>query len=258
MPGMRRLLNILRYGLGPGALERKRAVKDRKREERFQSELWERGDMAQRRYASYEEYLEHQKSKLDRVRHRLDETEDEDLSDFTRRFQLCTELSEARSVLCLGARVGTEVEALHDLGYFAVGIDLNPGENNRWVLPGDFHHVQFPDSSVDAIYTNCLDHVFDLPKVCTEVVRLLRPRGLFIADVLPGFEEGWTPGAYESNHWPKIDALIDRIEDAASLRLAERRDLGQQRSNTWTQLVFRNEAAAETPPADAQAASQQT
>lgn len=31
------------------------------------------------------------------------------------------------SVLCLAARVGTEVKAFLDLGCFAMGIDLNPG-----------------------------------------------------------------------------------------------------------------------------------
>ena len=47
-------------------------------------------------------------------------------------------------MLCLGARLGTEVRALHNLGYFAIGIDLNPGVDNPYVLMGDFHKLVFP------------------------------------------------------------------------------------------------------------------
>src|SRR5215216_3610430 len=59
-----------------------------------------------------------------------------------------------RRVLCLGARQGTEVRAFIDRGGFAVGIDLNPGEKNRYVLIGDFQELQFATGSVDIVYTN--------------------------------------------------------------------------------------------------------
>ena len=41
-----------------------------------------------------------------------------------------------RSVLCLAARQGSEVRAFIDSGAFAVGIDLNPGPRNRFVVVG--------------------------------------------------------------------------------------------------------------------------
>jgi hypothetical protein len=131
----KRIYNIFRYGLGEGARARKRASKNRKRQEIFESELWQHdGQMVQRKYASYDEYVKHQASKLERVAHRLRETEAEDFADFKNRFANCEQLSGARAVLCLGARLGTEVRALHSLGYFAIGIDLNPGEENPYVL----------------------------------------------------------------------------------------------------------------------------
>jgi len=182
------------------------------REAAFRSDAWQRDNaFAKRVYGSYDEYVTHQSSKLDRIHDRLTGRESEDLASFISRFKACAPLQEARSVLCLGARLGTEVSALHALGHFAVGIDLNPGEANRYVLPGDFHAIQFPDQSLDAVYTNSLDHAFELEKVVAEVWRVLRPRGLFIVDVVSGFEEGMVPGSYEALHWASADALLNRI-----------------------------------------------
>jgi SAM-dependent methyltransferase len=241
MKALKRLSNISKYGLGAGARERKQADKEQRRQERFyESGLWEHGeDGAHRKYASYEEYVDHQASKLDKIAHRLREKEDEDLAEFRRRFEGCTALAGARSVLCLGARLGTEVRALHDLGYFAIGIDLNPGERNPYVLPGDFHGIVFPDGSADAVYTNALDHVFSLEKVVREVWRLLRPGGVFVADLELGSAEGFVPGEYESAMWRDHQALIGRIRDLGNFAIEEQRDLGRTRRDQWTQVVFR-------------------
>lgn len=243
MAVMKRIYNILRFGLGEGARARKRAHKDKLRQERFDSELWQHdGQLVQRKYASYDEYVQHQGSKLDRIIHRLHETEAEDFDDFKDRFRHCAALGGMRSVLCLGARLGTEVRALHALGYFAVGIDLNPGDDNPYVLPGDFHGVVFPDGSVDAVYTNTLDHVFDLDKMIGEIQRLLRPGGIFIADVLQGFEEGFVPGEFESTHWRDSDAFLEKIREIGGFSLESVRDLGQKRRDHWRQAVFRKPA----------------
>jgi SAM-dependent methyltransferase len=241
MKALKRLSNISKYGLGAAASARKQADKEQRRRERFyESGLWEHADDgARRKYASYAEYLDHQASKLDKIAHRLREKEDEDLAEFRRRFETCAALAGARSVLCLGARLGTEVRALHDLGYFAIGIDLNPGDENPYVLPGDFHRIVFPDGSVDALYTNALDHVFSLERVVAEVRRVLRPGGVFIADLELGSSEGFVPGEYESAMWRDHQALIDRIRDHGGFAVEERRDLGRTRRDQWTQVVFR-------------------
>jgi len=240
MPTVKRIYNIFRFGLGEKARERKRAHKAKRREATFDSELWQRDEqLAQRKYSSYDEYVEHQGSKLDKIIHRLRETEAEDFADFKDRFEGCEQLSEARSVLCLGARLGTEVRALHALGYFAVGIDLNPGQDNPYVLPGDFHGIVFADGSIDAVYTNTLDHVFDLEKMTGEIRRLLRPNGIFIADVLQGFEEGFVPGDYESTHWSDADTFLAKVAETGKFTLESVREIGQRRRDHWRQAVFR-------------------
>jgi SAM-dependent methyltransferase len=244
MKALKRLSNISKYGLGAEARARKQADKEQQRRERFDDDsLWEHGETgARRKYASYDAYLEHQASKLDKIAPRLREKEDEDFAEFRRRFATCAALAGARSVLCLGARLGTEVRALHALGYFAVGIDLNPGEGNPYVLPGDFHRIVFADGSVDAIYTNALDHVFSLEDLVGEVRRLLRPGGIFVADLELGSEEGFVPGEYEAVMWRDHGRLIDQIKNLGQFEVEETRDLGRTRRDQWTQVVFRKPA----------------
>jgi SAM-dependent methyltransferase len=241
---LERLSKISKYGIGARARERKRAEKEKERRTRFyEAGLWEHSeDAARRRYASYDEYVEHQAAKLDKIAHRLREREEEDFAEFRRRFASCTALQGARSVLCLGARLGTEVRALLDLGYFAIGIDLNPGPNNPYVLSGDFHQIVFADDSIDAVYTNALDHVFTLEKVVGEVGRVLRPGGIFVADLVFGFEDGFIPGEYESAMWRDHDVLIEKIRKVGLFSVDEVRDLGRMRRDRWTQVVFRRSA----------------
>jgi SAM-dependent methyltransferase len=240
---IRRLANVARFGLGSQAREKKRLVKAESRQKVFESDLWDRSDsFAHRQYDSYAAYLAHQSSKLEQVNDRLIENEADDLAEFERRFGLCDELRGLRNVLCLGARLGTEVKALHRRGLFAVGIDLNPGPDNRYVLVGDFHALVFGDGSVDAIYTNALDHVFDLTRLITEVARVLVGGGILIADVLDGYSEGFTPGRFESMHWRDIETLCSEITRLGGLTVAARRPLGQYRRDRWTQVVFRKPA----------------
>jgi len=239
---LKRIYNIFRYGIGPDALASKRAVKAARRNEIFESgELWQEGEdqLTHRRYASYGEYLDHQAAKLDEIGDRLEETAAADLAEFQRRFESCTALQPRSRVLCLGARRGTEVDAFLHLGHFAVGIDLNPGENNQFVLHGDFHELVFADDSVDVVYTNVLDHVFDLERAMAQVTRVLAPGGMMLAEILPGYEEGFVPGRFEATHWPRLDVLIDRIEGVSPLRRESVRDLGRHRRDQWFQVVFR-------------------
>jgi SAM-dependent methyltransferase len=116
------------------------------------------------------------------------------------------------SVLCLAARIGTEVKAFADVGAFAVGIDLNPGPTNRYVLPGDFHELQFADACLDLVYTNSLDHAYEAERVLAEVHRILKPGGRFLLEAQRGSQEGAEPEFYESFWWRTLDDLVRFIE----------------------------------------------
>lgn len=166
-------------------------------------------DDSTRPYASYDDYLAHQRSKMAMM----------DLSAYDREFQVTLRerlgslpLGELRglSVLCLAARLGTEVRAFHDHGAFAVGIDLEPGRDNRHVLPGDFHNIQWPADSVSLVYTNSLDHALELDTVVAEVRRVLRPGGRALVEVTRGEQEGGAGfGRWEARRWESAREVAD-------------------------------------------------
>jgi SAM-dependent methyltransferase len=232
----------IRNRLFPARKERRQAAKAEARAQRFASEEWQRDSaLARRGYDSYESYVAHQASKLDVAYERRAEKDEDEVAEFTASFDRIVPLAACRNVLCLGARLGAEVRALRDLGYFAVGIDLNPGKDNPYVHYGDFHALAFRDGSVDAVYTNALDHVFDLARVVKEVHRVLRPDGLFIADVLPGFEEGFLPGRYEATYWRRTDELLNAIMAGGPFSKVDFRELPARGRNPWSQALFRKE-----------------
>ncbi|GAB1420951.1 hypothetical protein MASR2M15_10790 [Anaerolineales bacterium] len=136
-----------------------------------------------RDYADYDEYVEHQKQKLDEIAKLKGGFAPEVLAGYRQTFfnrfkYLSNYLNRQAVIVCAGARQGTEVEVLRDMGYKnAIGIDLNPGANNPYVKVGDFMHMDYEDESVDLIYTNCIDHAFDLDQFFAEHARVIKSNG---------------------------------------------------------------------------------
>lgn len=167
-------------------------------------------EFQRRAYDSYEDYAKHQRDKIESLG-----TDWLVTYDVRYRKVLGATLnslgmiSPGDRVLCLAARLGTEVKAFIDLGCFAVGIDLNPGPENRYVVVGDFHDLQFADLSIDVVFTNSLDHAYDLDRLAREAHRVLRPGGVMIIELMKGAEEGGKPSVYESLHWSRTEAVID-------------------------------------------------
>lgn len=158
-------------------------------------------------YTSYQAYAAHQAAKLDTMpAEKLREHTERFTKALRERLAMLELLHGARTALCLGARNGAEVKVIHELGVFAVGVDLNPGPANRYVVTGDFHGLVFPRSTVDIVYTNALDHVYDLTLVVREVLRVLQPLGVFIVEA-----SSKPPSEYESFAWESIDALLASI-----------------------------------------------
>ena len=155
-------------------------------------------------YKNYEEYLQHQKSKLEKIKDCLSQYDLEYRSLLRNRLLNQGFVKIGMSVLCLAARIGTEVKSFIDIGCFAVGLDLNPGKDNKYVVKGDFHDIQFASNSVDIIFSNSLDHVLYVEKFIKEIQRVLKPRGLLILEIS---ENGG--GYYEAIKWKQIDDIIN-------------------------------------------------
>jgi len=172
-----------------------------------------KGGLTKKEYSNYREYLEHQKNKLRKKD--LDDAKLLKERDLNYRNVLRERLKRHKiikpgmSVLCLAARIGTEVKSFLDLRCFAIGIDLYPAEENKYVVYGDFHHLVFPRSSVDVVFSNSLDHALDLEKLIGEIKRVLKPGGYLILEISDGEKENNPFKYYESTKWDKIDDVLD-------------------------------------------------
>ena len=162
-------------------------------------------------YSSYGEYTKHQRSKLHKIAGSLGTYDVSYREVLRKRLFEGGIVRSSMNVLCLAARIGTEVKAFIDLGCFAIGLDLNPGENNKYVVTGDFHHIQFADHSVDVVFSNSIDHVFDLEKFLGEIKRVLKPTGYLILEIAKGEKEGVQGGYYESMAWDTLDDFLKMI-----------------------------------------------
>ncbi|CAA2961668.1 Sterol 24-C-methyltransferase [Olea europaea subsp. europaea] len=91
-------------------------------------------------------------------------------------------LFNSSKALCIGARMGQEVEALKRVGVFdSVGIDLVPSP--PLVMKGDFHHQPFDDETFDFEFSNVFDHALYPEKFVDEIQRTLKPGGVGVLHV---------------------------------------------------------------------------
>ncbi|MBF0163677.1 MAG: class I SAM-dependent methyltransferase [Magnetococcales bacterium] len=176
------------------------------------------GGITTRDYADYDEYLTHQKTKWDEILKVKGGLDRKVLAGYRRTFfrrfaPLCELLPPEATILCLGARQGTEVEVLRDIGFHdAWGIDLNPGPDNPFVKPGDFMHLQEADESLDLIYSNCVDHAFDLDAFFREHARALKPNGLALYDLSLGSPGASSMGGpFEAVSWENEEVIFQMM-----------------------------------------------
>ncbi len=141
-----------------------------------------------RNYTDYEAYLIKQASKLDGRLGWCQKRSDELRNALAIRLREM-KIESGLSVLCLGARLGGEVQAFIDIGCFAIGLDLNPGVKSMFVIHGDFHQLQFADSSINIVYLNCFDHCLEPAKLLAEIHRVLKHKGRLILESKAGSHE---------------------------------------------------------------------
>lgn len=140
-----------------------------------------------RKYDDYDQYVRHQKSKAAGWKHEPSSVRMKNLkSRISRILEAFPQLKSRQEgvVICLGARFGEEVLCFRELGFKkSLGIDLEPSLSSGVVIAGDFHHLPYADSSVSVVYTNSMDHAFDLKRVADECMRVLIPGGLVALEV---------------------------------------------------------------------------
>lgn len=146
------------------------------------------------------------------------------------------------SVLCIGARTGSEVKTFCQLGAFAVGIDVNTGKNNKWVVTGDASSIQYPNHCVDIVYTNVLDHLLKIDECLAETKRVLKSNGYMI--LLIGSPEDAQKDKWGSTYWDNIDDVVTYLKEMYGLIVKKRIDV---KFTNWFSdfIVFKNETICE-------------
>ncbi|PON42331.1 Methyltransferase type [Parasponia andersonii] len=139
-------------------------------------------------YSSYENYIQRQLNKtLNPKLRQIWTTRDWErkirvFSQFFQDLKRQSLLSNDTRALCIGARVGQEVEALRRIGVSnSVGIDLVPYP--PLVLQGDFHNQPFRNGSLGFEFSNVFDHALFPEKFVAEIERTLKPGGVCVLHV---------------------------------------------------------------------------
>jgi SAM-dependent methyltransferase len=195
-------------------------------------------------YGTYTDYLRHQRRKVRwRSKAWLAEYDAKYRAVLGERVKASGLIRPGARVLCLAARRGGEVRAFRDIGSFAVGIDLEPGRTNDAVLYGDFHALGFPDHCVDLVFTNSLDHVFDLKRLLGEVHRVLVPGGFFVSETVIGRADGLAHSYYDAAGWRTVDNIVSIVE-SSRFTTRERRAVDFPGGREW--IVFQQRAALDS------------
>nr|XP_043624103.1 uncharacterized protein LOC122595739 [Erigeron canadensis] len=139
-------------------------------------------------YTSYDNYINHQLRKTTNLKLRKIWT----TRDWDRKILVFTQffsdlkhkklMSNSSKALCIGARVGQEVEALKRVGVWdSIGLDLVPYP--PLVIEGDFHSQPFDDETFDFEFSNVFDHALYPEKFVGEIQRTLKAGGICVLHV---------------------------------------------------------------------------
>ncbi|CAO2829389.1 unnamed protein product [Amaranthus hypochondriacus] len=189
-------------------------------------------------YTSYESYIQKQLNKTlnPKLRH-IWTTRDWDrkirvFSIFFTQLKSSSLLSNSSKALCIGARVGQEVEALRRVGVSdSIGIDLVPCP--PLVIHGDFHHQPFPDDSFDFEFSNVFDHALYPEKFVGEIERTLKPGGVCVLHVALSTRSD----KYSANDLSGVDPLVKLFKRSELVRVKQVDGFGLD-----TEIIFRKKS----------------
>ncbi|KAK8655511.1 hypothetical protein V6N13_108086 [Hibiscus sabdariffa] len=198
--------------------------------------LLTRSDLKIRRgYTSYDAYIQRQLNKtLNPKLREIWMTRDWDrkihvFSRFFHELKLQNLLSNSSKSLCIGARVGQEVEALRRVGVSdSIGIDLVPSP--PLVLKGDFHHQPFDNETFDFEFSNVFDHALYPRKFVAEIERTLKPRGVCVLHVALSKRAD----KYSANDLYSVKPLLRLFEKSELVRVRKVDGFGLD-----TEVIFR-------------------
>ena len=190
----------------------------------FKFKNYENKNLLERKLFSYKFYLFHQKLKTFFRLQKLKDSYDTHLKKFENEFKNI-EYLEVKKILCIAARLGAEVHALRNLNYDAIGIDIFVTKNNKYVHYGEFEKIPYENKTFDAIYTNSVDHIFNIKKTVNEIDRVLKKGGYLLINLMKGIDEGHDmAGTFESLVWKKRSDVLFKIVEISNYKLVKEVD----------------------------------
>ena len=191
----------------------------------FKFKKHENSNLLEKKMLNYKFYLFNQKLKTFFRLGRLRSSYDTHLKKFEEEFKNIDFLG-VKKILCVAARLGTEVHALRNLNYDAIGIDIYVTKNNKYVHYGEFEKIPYEDKTFDAVYTNSVDHIYNIKKTVNEFDRVLNKDGYLLVNLMKGIEEGHEmAGTYESLAWKKRIDILSKIQEINKYELIKEVDL---------------------------------
>ncbi|OIW00370.1 hypothetical protein TanjilG_05720 [Lupinus angustifolius] len=186
-------------------------------------------------YTSYENYIQRQLNKtLNPKLRKIWTTRDwnRKIPVFARFFEELKEknlLHNTSKALCIGARVGQEVEALRRIGVNdSVGIDLVPYP--PLVVKGDFHNQPFANDTFDFEFSNVFDHALYPNKFVGEIERTLKPKGVCVLHVALSRRAD----KYSANDLFSVEPLVEMFKNSDLVHVRSVDGFGLD-----TEVVFR-------------------
>jgi len=169
----------------------------------------------------YDKYVETQKIKtVDYLNSRKRDRQYNDIKNrFSNRNEYLLKYAKFGKVLCIGAKTGAEVQAFNELGFEAIGIDLV--ECKPYVIAMDMMDMKF-NYKFDIIYTNAIDHAFDVVKFIKEIKNNIVELGIVVIDW--NHNAKGTIGAWEAVNLEDCEEIVSLFEDAG-FRFLEKPEL---------------------------------
>jgi len=156
-------------------------------------------------FPTYDNYIAVQGAKINSGTHDFKTLHPTKIEGFRKIFSEAKPFLNPGNILCLGARAGWEVIGAQEAGFVgSIGIDLHPGNDS--VIKGDWHSIPFTDGIFENAFTNSIDHCLDLPKMVSEVRRVLVPGGVLF--LMATNRKEWSTTPIEKRMAKGLEALF--------------------------------------------------
>ncbi|XP_004504161.1 uncharacterized protein [Cicer arietinum] len=166
-------------------------------------------------YTSYDTYIQRQLNKtLNPKLRKIWTTRDwnRKIPVFARFFEELQKkklLEKTSKALCIGARVGQEVEALRRVGVIdSIGMDLVPYP--PLVVKGDFHNQPFDNNTFDFEFSNVFDHALYPQRFVSEIERTLKVNGVCVLHVALSRRAD----KYSANDLYSVEPLVELFQNS--------------------------------------------